>query len=311
MSGTDSGLTAVEQHLGDRLAALVDGELGDDARDRVLSHLATCHGCKTEADAQRQLKNVFADTAPPPPSDGLLARLQGLPVSGEPRSEDRSKADGPPSGSLPAADAGGRNSPLTFDYLPTARGTSALRPEHGFPIHAVPHGSERGSTSRSRRFAFVAAGAFSVAALALSGPLNSVASGGSPVASGERGKGTAAGAERGASTSPDREVRRRAATGSTGTSNTTRQRSAPVAAPATPRTAMGPAARSELATNLTATGPAHPLARRATAFTPELIRPPVLAKPLSSKSQRDAGAVPGQSPTAAVPSPTSAVPGAP
>ncbi|MGH3325224.1 MAG: anti-sigma factor family protein, partial [Streptomyces sp.] len=62
-----SGLTPVEQHLGDRLAALIDGELGHDARERVLSHLATCRGCKTEADAQRRLKSVFADTAPPPP----------------------------------------------------------------------------------------------------------------------------------------------------------------------------------------------------------------------------------------------------
>ncbi|MGE7383347.1 zf-HC2 domain-containing protein, partial [Serratia bockelmannii] len=31
-----------EQHLGDRLAALVDGELKHDARERVLAHLATC-----------------------------------------------------------------------------------------------------------------------------------------------------------------------------------------------------------------------------------------------------------------------------
>ncbi|WP_139121227.1 anti-sigma factor family protein, partial [Streptomyces sp. SolWspMP-sol7th] len=35
-----------EQHLGDRLAAFVDGELDHDARERVLSHLATCPRCK-------------------------------------------------------------------------------------------------------------------------------------------------------------------------------------------------------------------------------------------------------------------------
>ncbi|MFE0426769.1 anti-sigma factor family protein, partial [Streptomyces sp. NPDC058953] len=69
-----------EHHLGDRLAALVDGELTHDARDRVLAHLATCPRCKAEADAQRMLKDVFARTAPPPPSAGLLARLQGLPA---------------------------------------------------------------------------------------------------------------------------------------------------------------------------------------------------------------------------------------
>lgn len=77
MTGTSP--TPAEQHLGDRLAALVDGELSHDARERVLSHLATCPKCKAEADAQRRVKSVFAQTAPPAPSEGLLARLQGLP----------------------------------------------------------------------------------------------------------------------------------------------------------------------------------------------------------------------------------------
>ncbi|WP_349632444.1 anti-sigma factor family protein [Streptomyces lydicamycinicus] len=64
MSG-NGGPSPAEQHLGDRLAALVDGELGHDARERVLAHLATCGKCKAEADAQRRLKNVFAQAAPP------------------------------------------------------------------------------------------------------------------------------------------------------------------------------------------------------------------------------------------------------
>lgn len=68
-----------EQHLGDRLAALIDGELKHDARERVLAHLATCAKCKAEAAAQRRLKSVFAQSAPPSPSEGFLARLQGLP----------------------------------------------------------------------------------------------------------------------------------------------------------------------------------------------------------------------------------------
>ncbi|MEU9387210.1 zf-HC2 domain-containing protein, partial [Streptomyces sp. NPDC048279] len=72
-----------EQHLGDRLSALVDGELGHDSRERVLAHLATCARCKAEADAQRALKSVFAEAAPPPPSESFLARLQGLPGGGD------------------------------------------------------------------------------------------------------------------------------------------------------------------------------------------------------------------------------------
>lgn len=80
MSGVSP--SPAEQHLGDRLAALVDGELKHDARERVLAHLATCAKCKAEADAQRRLKTMFVESAPPPLSAGLLARLQGLPGTG-------------------------------------------------------------------------------------------------------------------------------------------------------------------------------------------------------------------------------------
>ncbi|MEU9003828.1 zf-HC2 domain-containing protein, partial [Streptomyces sp. NPDC048551] len=80
MSGVSP--SPAEQHLGDRLAALVDGELKHDARERVLAHLATCAKCKAEADAQRRLKTMFVESAPPPLSAGLLARLQGLPGAG-------------------------------------------------------------------------------------------------------------------------------------------------------------------------------------------------------------------------------------
>lgn len=82
MSGSRPDSTerrVADQHLGDRLSALVDGELGHESRDRVLAHLVTCAKCKAEADAQRRLKNVFAEVAPPPPSESFLARLQGLP----------------------------------------------------------------------------------------------------------------------------------------------------------------------------------------------------------------------------------------
>ncbi|GAA2243373.1 hypothetical protein GCM10010145_07470 [Streptomyces ruber] len=84
-----------DQHLGERLSALVDGELGHEARERVLAHLATCPKCKAEADAQRRLKNVFAAAAPPSPSESFLARLQGLP--GLPGGDD-ADSGGPPLG---------------------------------------------------------------------------------------------------------------------------------------------------------------------------------------------------------------------
>ncbi|MGH4034601.1 anti-sigma factor family protein [Actinomycetota bacterium Odt1-20B] len=179
MSGSRSNpaerhLAEAEQHLGDRLAALVDGELGHDARERVLAHLATCAMCKTEADAQRRLKSVFAQTAPPPPSDSFLARLQGLPggdPSG-PRSPfgDEGFATGstdsaglPPSGLF-----GSRAEP--FEYVPSGAHAAVLPSAgRGFRIHDVSRHEAERSAWRGRRFAFAAAGAVSLAAIALGG----------------------------------------------------------------------------------------------------------------------------------------------
>ncbi|MFM9609921.1 anti-sigma factor family protein [Streptomyces niveiscabiei] len=91
-----------EQHLGDRLSALVDGELGHDARERVLAHVATCAQCKAEVDAQRRLKGVFSEVAPPTPSESFLARLQGLPGG------DDSAAGSPLGGGLLGGERGAR-----------------------------------------------------------------------------------------------------------------------------------------------------------------------------------------------------------
>ncbi|WHM36770.1 zf-HC2 domain-containing protein [Streptomyces sp. BPTC-684] len=178
MTGTSP--TPAEQHLGDRLAALVDGELSHDARERVLSHLATCPKCKAEADAQRRVKSVFAQTAPPAPSEGLLARLQGLP--GGPGGDDDGR--GPLGGSRLAdgvfspgvlsdpRDPGGR-----FGYAPGGAHAAVLGgglPGRGFRIHEVGRPEERsGSPWRGRRIAFAAASAVSFAAIALGGAVPS------------------------------------------------------------------------------------------------------------------------------------------
>ncbi|MFF2195605.1 zf-HC2 domain-containing protein [Streptomyces sp. NPDC058157] len=151
MSGVSP--SPAEQHLGDRLAALVDGELKHDARERVLAHLATCAKCKAEADAQRRVKSLFVESAPPPLSAGLLARLQGLPGTGP------EGPGGPPGGPgaarTPAAP--GADPFATFGYAVPAA------PREGFRIHEM--GRPR------RRLAFVAAGAVSLAAIALGGTL--------------------------------------------------------------------------------------------------------------------------------------------
>ncbi|NJP67708.1 zf-HC2 domain-containing protein [Streptomyces spiramenti] len=171
-----------EQHLGDNLAALIDGELSHDHRDRVLAHLATCAGCRTEADAQRRLKNAFAQTPPPPPSDTLLARLQGLPASPPASDED----DAGPPGGWPTRSGAlaplGRRSPFTPSVFggsgfPVHRGGGARRAADGrgaLPV-PVPLGASGLLPARAQRghhrFAFAAAGAVSLAAVAIGGGL--------------------------------------------------------------------------------------------------------------------------------------------
>ncbi|MGW2101856.1 zf-HC2 domain-containing protein [Streptomyces olivaceoviridis] len=181
-----------EQHLGDRLSALVDGELGHETRERVLAHLATCARCKAEADAQRALKNVFAAAAPPPPSASFLARLQGLPGGGDPNdggtpSPGGGLLGGPATGPSDASDASGpfgvsRGERLPFGYVPArapgflpARADRVAAPEdRGFRIHPVGRPDDGRSASRGLRFAFAAAGAVSLAAVALGGVTTSL-----------------------------------------------------------------------------------------------------------------------------------------
>ncbi|MEU6671583.1 zf-HC2 domain-containing protein [Streptomyces sp. NPDC046727] len=169
-----------EQHLGDRLSALVDGELGHETRERVLAHLATCARCKAEADAQRALKNVFAEAAPPSPSASFLARLQGLPGGGDLDGGGTPPPGGGFLGGGPASQPSGvfgvrRGDRLPFGYVPA--GPHGLVPadrvpapeDRGFRIHPVGRPDDGRSGSRGLRFAVAAAGAVSLAAVALGG----------------------------------------------------------------------------------------------------------------------------------------------
>ncbi|PWI11889.1 hypothetical protein DIZ27_04025 [Streptomyces sp. NWU339] len=175
-----------EEHLGDRLSALVDGELGHDARERVLAHVATCTKCKTEVDAQRRLKNVFAKAAPPPPSESFLARLQGLPAGGDLGGGSPLNGGGLPgdpsgphgriSGASGVFGTGSRGERFEFAYAPSRRhaplstpSAGAIGAGRGFRIHDVSRPEPDRPASRGLRFAAAAAGAVSLAAIALGG----------------------------------------------------------------------------------------------------------------------------------------------
>ena len=115
-------------HLGERLTALVDGELGHAERDRALAHLATCAECRAEAELLRRLKGrlrSLGDSGPPPAD--LIGRLSGLGATppGPPPSEFV-----PPdpfmaamSSFMPGTDRGVRRRPA--DNRPRSRGAAA------------------------------------------------------------------------------------------------------------------------------------------------------------------------------------------
>jgi anti-sigma factor RsiW len=75
--------------LGERLTALVDGELGHEERERALAHLAGCTRCRDEADQIRKLKGRLRGLSGLPAPDGVddlptgdfLSRLRSLPGS--------------------------------------------------------------------------------------------------------------------------------------------------------------------------------------------------------------------------------------
>lgn len=62
-------------HLGETAAALADGALGADARDRALAHLAGCEDCRADVDMQRRLKGLLVGLGEPSMSPLMFNRL--------------------------------------------------------------------------------------------------------------------------------------------------------------------------------------------------------------------------------------------
>jgi anti-sigma factor RsiW len=61
-------------HLGDRLSALVDGELDGAERDRAHAHLAGCEQCRTEAAELRVLKQKLRALMAGAPAEAAMTR---------------------------------------------------------------------------------------------------------------------------------------------------------------------------------------------------------------------------------------------
>ncbi|MGH3391262.1 MAG: anti-sigma factor family protein, partial [Actinomadura sp.] len=65
-------------HLGERLTALVDGELEHDERDRAYAHLAACTACRADAEALRRLKSELRSLDEAVPAGDFLTRLYAM-----------------------------------------------------------------------------------------------------------------------------------------------------------------------------------------------------------------------------------------
>ncbi len=70
------------RHPGERLSALIDGELSGAQRERVLSHLAGCEACRQEATALRLLKRRMLALGETTAAGALDWRLIALAASG-------------------------------------------------------------------------------------------------------------------------------------------------------------------------------------------------------------------------------------
>jgi anti-sigma factor RsiW len=81
-------------HLGGRLSALIDGELGDAERDQVHAHLVGCDECRAEAAALRTLKRRVRGLGETPADGDLTRRLIALGGLPEPAGPPRSRRPG-------------------------------------------------------------------------------------------------------------------------------------------------------------------------------------------------------------------------
>jgi len=64
-------------HLGERISALIDGELTGAELDRANAHLAACERCRAEAAEMRQLKRALRALFEVDDNDELTRRLLG------------------------------------------------------------------------------------------------------------------------------------------------------------------------------------------------------------------------------------------
>ncbi len=149
--------------LGDRVAALADGSLRDDVRDRALAHTLTCTACRDALDVERLIRERLRALPDPQPSTRLLTQLLALGETGGPVPPRRGTGPGMPR-------------PALVPLAPPAASSGTVRPGGG-----THPGSRAAVPRRSRRpFVVAAAGALGAGFVAASVFSASVGAGPSP-----------------------------------------------------------------------------------------------------------------------------------
>ncbi|MGH3067725.1 MAG: zf-HC2 domain-containing protein [Streptosporangiaceae bacterium] len=90
-------------HLGQRISALIDGELSDSERDRVLAHIAGCDACRQEAVALRALKRRMHSLGEAMVDAALTGRLMAMAMAMPPDGRPWTARPWRPRGAFPAA----------------------------------------------------------------------------------------------------------------------------------------------------------------------------------------------------------------
>lgn len=129
-------------HLGERVSALVDGELNHHERERALAHLTFCADCRAEVESMRALKSRLRSLdGPAMPADLTMSLLR--------MSE--------PGGPMPPRE---RPFPHTFGGVPIP-GPHSIAPLDNRPRR--DHGTAGPGRGRRRRTTVVAVGVVSAA----------------------------------------------------------------------------------------------------------------------------------------------------
>jgi anti-sigma factor RsiW len=141
-------------HLGERVSALIDGELGHRERERALAHLTFCADCRAEVDSMRTLKTRLRSIEPPAtPADLTMSLLRMSEPGGPLPPRMRPFPDHP-------AFAGARWGGI--DAAGTLPGMHGIAPMDNRPRRAFGS-SGPGRPSRTRRAGYVAVGVASAA----------------------------------------------------------------------------------------------------------------------------------------------------